>query len=232
MSREKGTLTPGLCIVADSLTSSGAYELAHHRPRIESIKVRPKSFVGASLEETERLRDGDFHVVCDGKFYFSRTDEMNDMLELFARRSLLPDAVTYAPYVGRRIMSELVKEMADGIYVHTIVLSAFLPEQVEYTDAERLDYLKNRIELAHQLVGEGGRVAIYGAAADLVMDSLDVPEGILTLGAGIRELTSDVYLSLDDAIEGGVDIPLIASVMGEELGEIKKYFDNVAPLSA
>lgn len=227
MAREKGILTPGLCIVADALSPHEAYELAHSRPGIQNIKVRPKSFVYAQPDESEKLRNGDFHVVCDGKFYFSRIDEIVDTLGLFARRGIVPDAVTYAPCVSERSLTELLKEIEDTNLAHTIVLTAYLPEQIEFTIDEHIEILKGRLDLADKLTKLGGKVAVYASAIDFM--GVDMPEDVLYVGAGIRQRADDRTVTLEDSRFIGIDIPLIGSVMGSNANERIVYLDHVAP---
>jgi hypothetical protein len=238
MSRQKGMLTPGLCIVADGLSVAEAYELAHERP-IESIKFRPRGIIGADLGEAETLTKGDFAVICDGKYYLTRKDEITEMLRLFVYKGLMPDAVTYAPFVSPQIMFEVVDEIlgdSRDVYdttivypdvAHTIVLSGIMPEQRGYTAHERMEILKERMNLAADLTEYGGRIAVCAAAVDLMV--CEKPDGVLTMGAGIRDFIAGNYTDLETASEHGIDIPLVGKVMGENADERRAYLDPIAP---
>lgn len=237
--RQTGILTPGLCVVADTLPVHEAYELGHHRPAVENIKVRPKSFTAGSADDVEILRNGDFHVICDAKFDFTRIDEAMDTLGLFARGGVPPDAITYSRSVEARVLSELARVMMDSrndISMrssppnHTIVLTAILPEQ-RWIQTRRIPVLREKIDLAHRLIslGAGIRVAIYGSGVDFA--GVELPEGVLSIGAGVREKTDELwgYSTIENIEELGIDIPLIGSVMGATKSSRLECLDRIAP---
>jgi hypothetical protein len=237
--REKGILTAGLCVVADSLPVHEAYELAHHRPAIENIKVRPRSFTRGAADDVEVLRNGDFHVLCDAKFDFTRIDEAMDTLGLFMRAGVMPDAITYSRAVEYRVISELARMMLDSDHQdsrrhhpepHTVVLTGILPEQKQ-VKSRRVQVLRERISLAERLLKINARVALYGAAVDF--SEVEVPDGVMTIGAGIRLHSDDLwgYATIEHASEIGVDIPLVGSVMGDTPAKRREYLDRIAPFA-